>query len=140
MVNSETTLPIHKNTAGNASIQLSEKKDFCTIQLSGAVAYADYQEAFTTLLEVVKTAGLQKVVYHFKDLTKTDPAARAWFTEYYMPKAIQELGGKLKAAIITPDSMFQQMTLKFVMTMVKAKGYSLNVAYFEGEEEAYSWI
>ena len=110
------------------------------IELSGKVDLVDYKDAFEKFTEHVYQSGYSKLLYDVRQLTATDPRARAWYMTSHLPKAFKTISGDLKCALVKPSSLFQRMTMEAVVKGSKALGRKLDVKFFESLDDALEWI
>ncbi|MEO1049881.1 MAG: STAS/SEC14 domain-containing protein [Bacteroidota bacterium] len=133
---------IFKNEAGNCVIRKEDDKKFVMIELKGKLELDEYKSAFENFLKHVIEIGYTKLVYNVKELSSTDPRARAWYMTSHLPKAFKSIDKStlLKCALVKPSSLFQRLTLEAVVKGSKARGRELEVKFFDNLDDALAWI
>ena len=133
---------LFESEVGNCLIQKNEEHQYVLIELKGKLEIDEYKQAFEKFLEKVMESGYTKLVYNVKDLTSTDPRARAWYLTSHLPKAFKSIDKNklLKCALIKPSSLFQRLTMETVVKTSKARGRELDVKFFEDLDSALAWI
>lgn len=133
---------LFKNEAGNCIICKDDEREMVKISLEGKLDYAEYKGAFEKFLELVCESGYSKLLYDVKNLTSTDPRARAWYLTKHLPTALKSVDQdkKLKCALVKPSSTFQKFLLDAVVKGSQKRGRELEVEFFGELEDAMAWI
>lgn len=133
---------LFKNDSKTCTICKDDEKQLVKISLEGKLDYAEYKAAFEKFLELVVESGYSKLVYDVKNLTSTDPRARAWYLTKHLPTAFKSIDAEkvLKSAIVKPSSTFQKFLLEAVVKGSQKRGRDIEVEFFEDLDSAMEWI
>lgn len=133
---------LFKNESENCIICKNEERQFMKISLEGKLDYGEYKAAFEKFLELVCESGYTKLLYDVKNLTSTDPRARAWYLTKHLPTAFKSIDPdkKLKCALVKPSSTFQKFLLDAVVKGSQKRGRDLEVEFFSELDDAMAWI
>ncbi len=133
---------LFKNDAESCIICKDDEKEMVKISLEGKLDYGEYKGAFEKFLELVCESGYTKLLYDVKNLTSTDPRARAWYLTKHLPTAFKSIDAdkKLKCALVKPSSTFQKFLLDAVVKGSQKRGRDLEVEFFDDLDQAMAWI
>lgn len=119
-----------------ATVHWDESAKCVHLEWKGFVHGEKGQTALLTALDFFKTKSTDRWLADTRKLKVVSEEDQRWVNEIWFPMAIS--AGVRRMAIIVPESVLAQMSIRRLMSKVKDE--DLETAYFSSVEEGKAWL
>ena len=130
---------LYQSEAQTFSVYRATDGPYIIAHLKGIVDKVEYRKGFEQVGKFMLEEPCYNLLIHTKDLTHTDPEARAWLIKRKIPDTVRALG-HMNTAVVIPASTFQALATKLVMTGVRLLRKSLQIYTYQTLEGAAEWV
>ena len=119
-----------------AEVTFDESRQLGMIRWKGKATSDEYQNAFTTLLNLQKTKTITRYISDIRQQTVISPADRKWFETVAFPAAVA--GGLKAAAVVFDGNAFKKYYINVILSTTNK--FKLPMKVLSNLEEAEEWI
>ena len=131
---------VYETETGNAVISINDSQEYIQLRMVGRVEVEEYKQLMERLLETAKSTPYCNLIYDLKELTNTDPRARAWYVGNFLPRAIRELDREMRVAMVQPSNLFQRMAAETVSKATMLLKVRAQTKYVTTKQKAIDWL
>ncbi|MGB0521761.1 MAG: hypothetical protein ACPGJS_02315 [Flammeovirgaceae bacterium] len=129
---------VYQNKHQSIKVCFDGISNIIMIQFEGVVSHEDYQQGYTKLIELTKSHGVKKFIYHTKKLKKVSVKSRTWYLNHVASQIIQP--GVL-FAVVNAENIGNQVATETMQDALMEMGYTdMLFERFDTYKEALIWL